>query len=172
MHGDVCDTLTGMHIVDLLYLIFITLALCAAYFILLKFLPRFFAQEITRSRRNFLFPLLFILIFSAVAYAVSYALPDPEIGNRVLHISGGFAGFLTCFFATRDSGVRINKFQFFVCSALIVLALGVANELLEFFLQEYVGIISAATVTDTWLDLASNTIGIILASMCSVPFHK
>ena len=161
-----------MHIVDALYLAFITLALCAAYFILIDFFPHFFVQEVTYPRRSPIFPLVCIILFSVVAYAISYALPDPEIGNRILHISGGFAGFLMCFFAARDSRVRINKFQFFVLGALIVLALGVANELLEFFLQEYAGIISVTTATDTWFDLMSNTIGILIASTFLVPLYK
>jgi len=162
-----------MHLVDLLYLIFITLALCAAYVVLLDFFPRFFGQNVVEARRSPLLPLVYIIVFSAISSTVSFSLPDLEFGNRILHMfGGGFLGFLTCFFAARDSGVHISKFQFFVLSALIVITLGVANELLEFFLQENFGIISAATVTDTWLDLASNTLGILFASIFFVPFHK
>lgn len=156
-----------------MYLTFITLALCVGYFILLKLFPLFFTQKNISQRRSPWFPLAYIVIFSALVYAANFSIPDPELANRILHIfGGGFLAFSVCFFAARDSGVSISKFQFFLFSALIVLALGIANELLEFFLQEYAGIISSTSVTDTWFDLASNTIGIILASMCFVPFHK
>jgi hypothetical protein len=156
-----------------MHLAFITLMMCVTYFILLKFFPLFFAQQITLTRRKPWIPLLSIVIVSVLAYAVSFSMPDIELDNRILHIfGGGFVGFFVCFLAARDSSVHINKLQFFVFSVLIVLALGIANELLEFFLQEYFGFIFATSVDDTWLDLASNTIGIILASMCFVPFHK
>jgi hypothetical protein len=162
-----------MHFVDALYLVFVTLALCAVYVALLDFFPRFFAQEGVTSRRNRFLPLFGIIAFSAMAYAMSYSLSDQEFSNRVLHIfGGGFAGFLTCFLAVRNSGVRIRKLQLFVVSVLIVLALGTAHELLEFFLQTYAGIMSATTITDTWLDLTSNVVGMLLASACLVPFHK
>ena len=147
--------------------------MCATYFLLFALLPRFFAQKITTPLGNPFLSILYIVLFSILAYGTSLSIQDLELSNRILHIlGGGFFGFLTCFFATRDSGVRINKFQFFVLSALIVLALGVANELLEFLLQSYAGIISAATPTDTWFDLASNTIGIGIASIFLVQLHK
>ena len=168
-----CDILICMHPVDLAYLVFIVLAMCATYFILLALLPRFFAQKVMLPRRRQLVSLVHIVIFLVLTYAVNFSIQDPWLANRVLHIfGGGFLGFFMCFLAVRDSGIRITKFQFFVFSVLIVLALGTANELLELFLQEYAGIISSTTVTDTWLDLASNTVGIILASICLVPFHK
>jgi uncharacterized membrane protein YgaE (UPF0421/DUF939 family) len=155
------------------YLVFITLALCATYFILLALFPIFFAQKVTLPRRKPWISLALIIAISVLSYVASFLIPNLEIANRILHIfGGGFTAFFMCFLAVRDSGVRISKFQFFVFSFLIVLALGTANELFEFFLQEYFGYISAATVTDTWLDLASNVVGIILASICFVPFHK
>ncbi len=54
-----------------------------------------------------------------------------ELSNRVLHVfGGGFLAFLICFLAALDSRVRIRRFQFFLFSFLIVIALGVANEIL------------------------------------------
>ena len=174
MHGIACDTLICMHFVDLAYLTFITLALCVTYFILLDLFPILLAQKIQPSlNRKSLLPILYIFAFSTFVYIVNFLIPDPEFANRLLHVfGGGFLGFSVCFFAVRDSGVHISKFQFFTFSVLVVLALGVANELLEFVLQIYGVVISATSVTDTWLDLASNTIGIIIASMCFIPFHK
>jgi len=122
-----------MHVIDLLYLTFITLALCVGYFILLKLFPYFFAQKVLPQRRSPWFPLAYIVLFSALVYAANFLIPDPELANRILHIfGGGFLAFSVCFFAVRDSGVYISKFQFFLFSVLIVLALGTANELLEF----------------------------------------
>ncbi|MFH1178553.1 MAG: hypothetical protein V1711_02445 [bacterium] len=162
-----------MPFVDLVYLVFITLAMYATYFVLLFLLPLFFGQKITTPRKKLLLPLLYIVIFSVLAYAVSYSVQDIELANRILHIFGGsFLGFFVCFLAARNSEVHINKFQFFVFSVLIVLALGIANELLEFVMQEYIGLISATSITDTWLDLVSNVIGVIFASICLVPFHR
>jgi hypothetical protein len=152
---------------------FITLAMCAAYLILLYLFPLFFGQKITPARKKPWFSLACIIIFSTFAHTASLSIQDLELANRILHIfGGGFMGFFVCFLAARDSGVNINKFQFFVFSVLIVLALGIANELFEFFLQTYFELISAATVTDTWLDLTSNAIGIVIAGLCFVPFHK
>jgi ABC-type Co2+ transport system permease subunit len=154
-------------------LAFITLAMCIGYFILLAVLPLFFAQKITRPKKNQLIPLVYIILFSTLAYAVSFLIQDIELGNRFLHIfGGGFLGFFVCFLATRNSGVHVNKFQFFMFGALIVLVLGIANELLEFILQNYWGFIMSISVNDTWLDLASNSVGVILASIFFVPFHK
>jgi hypothetical protein len=155
------------------YLIFLTLAMCVTYFILLYLFPFFFAQKIISPRKDFLFSLVCIISFSVLAYVLNFLIQDAWIANRILHIfGGGFLGFLVCFLAVRDSGVHINKFQFFLFSALIVLALGIANELMELILQECNVMVSATTVDDTWLDLASNVIGVAIASVCLVPFHK
>ena len=162
-----------MTIADVTFLVFITLAMCVIYFILLALFPLFFSQKITTSRKKSFIPLVYIVIFSLLVYVVSFSIQNLDLSDRILHIfGGGFLGFFICFLAAKNSGVRITTFQFFLFSVLTVTTLGVANELLEFFLQTYFGYISAATVTDTWLDLASNTVGIILASICFVPFYK
>jgi len=162
-----------MNFVDSVYMIFIALVMCVTYFILLDLFPRFFARKITLPRKSPFFSLICIILFSALAFGASLLIQDIELANRVLHaFGGGFLGFLACFLAARDSRVDINKFQLFVFSVLIVLALGTANELLELILQNCFGFVSAPSTDDTWLDLASNTIGIMLASLCLVPFHK
>jgi hypothetical protein len=114
-----------------------------------------------------------IVALSFFGYFVAFAIQDQELSNRFLHaFGGGFLGFLTCFLAAKDSSVVINKFQFFIFSVLIVIALGVANEILEFLLQNYVGIVFATSVNDTWLDLISNTIGIFIASAIFIPLVR
>jgi hypothetical protein len=97
----------------------------------------------------------------------------PEFSNRVLHAyGGGFMAFLVCFLVVRDSKLSLTKFQFFIFSFLIVAALGVANEILEFFLQNYAGMIFSSHINDTWYDLMSNTIGSLIATVCFVPCIK
>ncbi len=100
--------------------------------------------------------------------------PDPALSNRIQHaFAGGFAAFLVCYLAVRDLNISINKFQFFVFSSLIVTALGVGNELAEFIFQEYIPIFPfqfAETPIDTWLDLVSNSVGVIVGALCFTPF--
>lgn len=55
---------------------------------------------------------------------------------------------------------------------LIGTALGVANELFEFLLQSTTHLVFSPTVTDTWLDLLSNTIGIGVAVSIFSAFIK
>ena len=98
---------------------------------------------------------------------------NQELANRLLHaLGGGALGTLTCYLATKDSKVNITTFQFFIFSFLLVTALGVGNELLEFFLQETTGEIFSNSNIDAWLDLASNTVGALLASAVFVPIFS
>jgi hypothetical protein len=114
---------------------------------------------------------IIIGVLSIVSYWISFLIPDVQFSNRFLHaFGGGFLGFLVCFLAVKDNNLKIDRFRFFVFSFLIVIALGVANELMEFILQTYTHFIFSPTSTDTWLDLASNLVGIILAAAIFVPF--
>jgi hypothetical protein len=106
-------------------------------------------------------------------YFVSFRVTDWELGNRLLHIfGGGFLSFLICFFAVKDSELSISSFQFFSFSFLLVITLGVGNEILEFFLQNYAHFSFAQNVNDTWLDLISNAFGAIIAMACLTPFRR
>ncbi len=154
-----------------MYLIAITVGLCVAYFILLFLFWFFFENKKAEIPKNSFRSIILIILLSLAGYVVVLNIPDLELGNRFLHaFGGGFLAFMVCFLVVKDSTLPITKFQFFVFSALIVTALGVSNELLEFFLQHYFGLISSASTTDTWLDLLSNTVGSIIASTCFVPF--
>ena len=147
--------------------------MCAAYFMLLALYPLLFSQKRTALSFRSLLSLGTIILISTLVLLVSFSIQDVDLGNRVLHtFGGGFLGFLVCFLAAKDSRININRFQFLVFSALIVLALGIANELLEFMLQEYVGMIFAIHVNDTWLDLASNVTGIVLGALLITPFYR
>lgn len=117
------------------------------------------------------YPIAVAMFVSIAALLLSLAIPDIALSNRFLHaFGGGFVPFLICFLAARDSKVKINKFQFLVFSFLIVTAFGVANEILEFFLQHYTYLIFAYTIDDTWLDLISNTVGAGFGAICFTIF--
>lgn len=156
----------------LLYVTLVTLAMCIAYAFLFKLFPYFFGALRQRFSHNSVSSLAWIVIGMLVSFALVAIAPSQAIGNRLLHaVTGGFMLFFTCFLAARDSRVRIGAFQFFFFSALLVTTFGVANEIAEYVLQERLGVfLFAATVSDTWLDLISNTLGLLVASVCLVPF--
>ena len=155
----------------ILYLLTITIGLCVSYIALFFLFPYFFNHARNKLSLKSLASILIICTISLVSCYIALGIHDKETGNRILHIfGGGFTAFLVCFLAVKDSGVRLRKFQFFIFSSLVVIALGVLNELIEFFLQYYFHIISAKTGIDTWLDLTSNMVGIFIAGICFVPF--
>jgi hypothetical protein len=152
----------------------IAIGLVLTYLILYKLLfPRFFDEPISKLGQKSLFSLLIIVIISVANYLLIYYFLDIEsgIGNRILHaFGGGFMTFLVCYLVVKDSRLPINKFQFFIISVLIVASLGIVNEIYEFILQNYFDVLAAATINDTWLDLISNSVGTLVASVCFVPF--
>ncbi len=154
------------------YLSAITFGLCVSYLILFFLFPYFFYG--TKGNKLSLKSLASILVICAISFLSCYialSIDDRDFGNRILHIfGGGLTAFFVCFLAAKDSGVQLRKFQFFLFSFLMVIALGIVNEIAEFLLQYYFDIISAETPIDTWLDLNSNVIGALIASVCLVPF--
>ena len=156
-----------------MYLLAITLGLCISYFILFFLFPFFFEHRIAKvTKKSFLFAAV-VTFLSFTGYLAGFHISDLEFANRLQHaFGGGFLAFLICFLATKDSGVKISKFQFFIFSALIVTALGVINESMEYVLQNYFGftLMFADSINDTWLDLVSNTVGIAIAGVCFTPF--
>lgn len=157
-----------------MYLLALTIGLCFSYFILFFLFPYFFKGELPKITHHSLRSVAIIAGASVASFIISELIPDPELKNRVLHgLGGGFVAFMICFLAVKDSKVTITKFQFFILSVLIVTAMGVGNEILEFFVQQYVPslhFVFSAGPLDTWLDLMSNTAGILVASACFVPF--
>lgn len=155
------------------YLLSITFAMCCAYAVLFFVFPLFFQNKMPILNPKSIYSIFYIILFSIVTYLVSGSIANPALSNRILHIfGGGFLAFLTCFLVAKDSKLQISKFQFFLFSFLIVIGLGVANEILEFFLQNYLHYIFSQSVNDTWLDLMSNVAGAVIASICLVPFIK
>ncbi len=145
--------------------------MCIAYGVLFILFTAFFNQKISFPSSRSLLSLGWIFVASTLLFAISMSVRDPELGNRILHtFGGGFMSMLICFLVVRDSQLGISKFQFFIFSVLIVMSLGIANELLEFYLQMYAHIIFATSIQDTWLDLASNLVGALIGSVCFVSF--
>ncbi len=159
-----------MEIASILYTFVLAALYAAVYLFLYFFLPVFFQQKTQPLAKRSADSIGLIVLLSLAIFVLTAAVQDQEISNRLLHIfGGGFLALTTCFLVVRDTKLKITKFQFFVISFLIVTALGVGNELLEFLLQSTTGTIFSPTPTDTWLDLLSNTIGALLASACLIP---
>jgi hypothetical protein len=158
---------------DIVYLLTLTVALCVSYFIFYRLYYYFFKNStpppITASRS--LISLLYIAVTSIAVYIVSYQIPNEQLGNRLIHaIGGGFLTYIIAFLAVKDSRLQINKTRFFIFTFLLVMTLGVFNEIVEFFLQNYFNFQAAPNINDTWLDLISNTVGILLAAAIFTPF--
>jgi ABC-type Fe3+-siderophore transport system permease subunit len=156
-----------------LYAIVITVGLVAAYFGIAFLLSFFFTGKRPIFTRNSLVSVGIIGILSAAGYVVAFTISDPEVGNRILHgFGGGFMALLVCFFVIKDTRLQINKFQFFVISFLLVTSLGVANEILEFFLEQHLHLVFVPHIYDTWFDLMSNTVGVITGLLVCTPFVR
>lgn len=156
-----------------MYLLMIAGAMCIAYAALFALFPLFFRQPMTPPRLQSVLSVGAIAGASLLVIWVSHRIPDAEWGNRVLHtFGGGFVGVLACVLAARDSRVQITRLQFFVFATLIVLALGVGNELIEFTLQSTTRMVFADSVNDTWLDLTSNTVGAVIGQIVLLPFVR
>ena len=154
-----------------MYLLALTIGYGLAYVGLCALFPHFFENAFLKPGAISKKSLAYIVAFACVVFVVSAGISDMELSNRVLHVfGGGFLAFFICFLAARDSRVRIRRFQFFLFSFLIVIALGVANEILEFFLQNYFHFGFTRNVNDTWLDLISNVAGALIASLCLLLF--
>ena len=101
-----------------------------------------------------------------IAVFVTYNIPNEFWANRFLHaFGGGFLLYMICYSVMKDHQLTIDHFRFFVFSFLVVTSLGVANEMMELFLQTTTHLVFADSVTDTWLDLLSNIVGITLGAV-------
>lgn len=156
-----------------MYLFSLALLLCTVYGALLLLFSLFFQNRLSPLNPRAFSSIALIAVTISVIFLASLSVPDEELGNRLLHaFGGGFLAFLICFLVVRDSGLKITRFQFCTFSLLIVTFLGAANEITEFFLQNYLGFHFADTINDTWLDLISNMVGALIGSVCFVPFIK
>jgi len=154
-----------------MYLFFISINLCIAYFGLYFLFPYFFENKIRKLTSKSFYSISAIIILSLIGYHISAIIPNFELSNRFLHaFGGGFMGFFVCFLVAKDSLVKISKFKFLLFSAMIVLTLGIGNEIMEFTLQNTTSMIFSTHINDTWLDLISNTVGVLVGALCFTPF--
>lgn len=154
-----------------MYLIAITIGLCITYAGLTVLYPYFFNTGKVSISNIQIRSLAIIITLSIFGYIVAFTIPNIELSNRILHgFGGGFMSLVTCFLAGQDSQISIDRVRFLFFSLLIVSALGVSNEIFEFFLQNYMGWTFAITINDTWHDLISNLIGSVIGGICLFPF--
>lgn len=155
-----------------MYLLALAFLYPVVYAGMLLSIPLVFGARVKISYRKSAVSIAIIVALYLAIFAAS-SLMNEELANWLLHTWGGGALVaLTCFLAMRDSGVQSTTLQFFVFGFLVATALGVANELVEFFLQSQFGIIFAESIQDTWVDLANNSIGILVALACLTPFVR
>jgi hypothetical protein len=145
--------------------IFLITSFILTYLIFLVLFPLFLTNVKGSIKNATKTSLLLILLGGIIAHIIGFTIPG-ELGNRLLHLLGGgvLASYL-CYRVIVDTKVSITKFQFFSLTVLIVTALGVANEMAEFVLQESSILISTTSINDIWLDLIMNTAGTILATL-------
>lgn len=156
-----------------MYLLFITFCLIITHALLRLVLPFLLMQKCKAIGLEFLRSMITIGITSILGLVLAGMIPDLETSNRILHaFGGGFMAVLVCFLAMTDAQLRTSGVRFALYALLIASTLGVANELLEFVLQQHMGYLFAVHVNDTWLDLVSNTIGISIGIACFAPFIR
>jgi hypothetical protein len=150
-----------------MYLLALVILYPTVYAVMLFGVPLVGGTRAAISYRKSAVSVAVIVVLYLAVYAFNAMVKDPEISNWVLHTWGGGALAVgTYFLAVRDSGVQSTTLQFFVFGFLVATALGVANELVEFFLQSQFGLIFAESVDDTWVDLTNNTLGALLTLSC------
>jgi len=154
-----------------MYLAALVTGLCLSYVVLSYGLPWFFEGRRARLSPNALRSILVIALSASIAFFVSFQIEDIQLANRALHmLGGGFVAFLACVLAARDTGLTIGRLRFFIVATLLVTFMGVANELVEFVLDTYTSLLFSSSRIDTWLDLASNVLGILIAAVCLLSF--
>lgn len=144
-----------------------------AYFVSSILFSYFFLNRFPKFSHQAIRSLLILCAVAAVIFVVSFSIPNPELGNRLLHGAGG--GFLATFLCLRifnDLHIKPRLFQFLLFTALAVAAMGVANEVMEYFLQEYSFLIFSNNMNDTWLDLLCNSIGTAVGLIVCAPFVR
>jgi hypothetical protein len=162
-----------MNVTDYFYLSLRTASLCATYFVFYYLLSYFFKSKKPNNPHliTSVISVLLVVAISVLVYLISFIIPNPQLSNRIVHMfGGGFLAFLVCFLAAHDSHLQIDRRRLFLLCFMLVTTLGVVNEIAEYFLQTYFHLVSANTATDTWLDLISNTLGILLAGVVFLPF--
>lgn len=155
-----------------IYLMVAALGLGLAYFPVSFILARLFASNKTHSWKKLMFSFVIIMVSSLLISAISLTVPH-GLDNRFLHaFGGGFMAVLVCFISFKNHDFKMSRFQFAIMAILLGMAFGTANEMFEFFLQSNFGLVANASLNDTWLDLASNTVGMFIALPLLLPFVR
>lgn len=129
---------------------------CVLYLALLWIISEKWPNFTPRS----IYSLVLLAALNVLLFALYLFIPSEFWGNRIQHaIGGGMLAFFMFWLVIRDTQTHLTRLQFFTLGFLVVTALGVANELLEFVAQHYTSIIFAGSIYDTWWDLLSNTAG-------------
>ena len=156
-----------------MYLILVALGFCFVYVALLFLYALFFKSALPTMRLRFAYSAAWILALYTAVSLFAGTIEDLELSNRILHIfGGGFLAYFVCFLVAKDLTLQVSRFHFIVFSLLVVSALGVANEIIEYFLQNYTSLSFATSANDTWLDLMSNSIGAFIGTVLLTPFIK
>ncbi|MEN9647369.1 MAG: hypothetical protein RLY57_173 [Candidatus Parcubacteria bacterium] len=153
-----------------LYLGLITVGMVVVYSVLYVGFQKIFTQKYKPFSRKSCFSIVILTILSIATYYISFNFfTDPVLGNRFLHaFGGGFVLFLVAHAALQDAGIVLKQSTVFITGFMIVTLLGLFNEVLEAFLQQHVDFVFAPSLTDTLLDLVSNTVGFIVAYLVSL----
>lgn len=153
-----------------LYLVLITVGMIVVYSVLYVLFQKLFTTKYRGFSRASIVSICTLTILSVLAYYISFNFfSDPVLGNRFLHaFGGGFVLFLVINAALEDAKIRLGRLVLFVVGFMIVTLLGLFNEVLEAFLQQHVDFVFAPNLTDTLLDLVSNTIGFVVAYLVSL----
>lgn len=155
------------------YLAFLLVSFWLTYAALFFLFPLFFANRLPRPSARSAASLAMILAALLAVFIIVVAVPDRTLGNRLLHaLGGGFLSFFVCYLVVRDTKLAIGRFQFLVFGALVVTALGVGNEILEFFFALWLRVNFQSDGFDTWLDLISNAVGTALGAIVFVPLLR
>jgi hypothetical protein len=160
--------------IDLIYLSLVTIVMAISYFPIRYLLLYFFQTSKPRAiGSQWIVSCLAIIVFSLGVYIVSYAIPDLEWGNRIVHaFGGGFLAYMVAFLAAKDSGLAPDRVKFFIFTFMLVMTLGIGNEVVEYLLQNVFNFTAAPHINDTWLDLISNIVGTLLAAGLFTPYLK
>jgi hypothetical protein len=156
-----------------MYLIGLSIAYCIAYLALFFGISFFFNNRFSRLGIRSVRSIVLIVLLYFGALVASGLVSDPDWSNRILHtFGGGFLIVVAAAMAAVDSGIKLKAFQFIVVALSVGALFGVVNEIVEYILQTHFGFVFTSSVSDTWLDLISNTIGSALAGVLLAPFVK
>ena len=138
--------------------------LLVAYIFIFALFSLFFENKRSFKNKLVLRSVIYPIFMSSVIYFFIFNTLDPFFGwgNRLVHaLNGGFITFFLCFLVAKDGDFKINRFQFFIFSFLLVTAFGVFYEIFEFVAQHFFHIEMVIGIEDTWLDLISNSLDYI-----------